>query len=326
MHLFRTISAIWLALALASGTQAQDSLRINTFRGATFWPAMVGIDKGFYAKNGAAATLTLTPNSVQQMTGMASGKFDAAFTLIDNVIAYNEGQGEVKLDSLTDLVAVFGLTTLEFSFITVPEVKTLADLRGREISVDALTTGNSYALMEFLSRLGLQPGDYRLVSVGGANLRAKALEEKRQAGTIPPGTDIQRFLSMGYNRLGDSNKVIGRLEGLVGAVSKSWAAANEARVIGLIRGTAQSVEWLQNPANRAEAIGILQKYVPETTQEAAQHAFNVAPREWRRDLSLDMEGVRNIMEIRSRFAQPARELFDPGRYVDTRYHQKALAR
>ena len=312
-----------LALLLATGACAQSPLRVVTFRGSSFWPAMVAVDKGYY---GPDARLTLVPNSIPQMVGMAKGEFDLAFTLIDNVIAYNEGQGEAKVEKPTDLVEVFGLTANEATLVTLPEVKTVDQLKGRQLAVDALTTGNSYILMEMLRRLGLGTSDYTLVSVGGANLRDRALEERKQAGTIPSSPAARRLVGMGFNNLGDSVRLIGRLEGLVGAVSRSWAAANEDRVVELIRGTARSVAWLQDPANGAEAVTILRKFIPETTPEAAEAAFKVVPREWRRDLAIDLEGVRNTMEIRARFAQPPRALTDASRYVDTRYHQKAMAR
>jgi ABC-type nitrate/sulfonate/bicarbonate transport system substrate-binding protein len=317
----------WLGAHQWVSAQTLEPVRVITFRGAPFSPVMVGVEKGFYQRAGLDVSITFTPNSVFQMTNFAAGKFDVALTLIDNVIAYVEGQGEVKLDRPADMAAIFGLTTNEFSIVTVPEVKTIADLKGRELSVDALTTGNSYAMMELLRRLGLPPGDYKLVSVGGADLRATALEEKKQAGTnLGPGTDSQRLLTRGFNRIGSSRETIGTLEGLVGAVNRPWAAANEARTVAFVRATAQSVEWLLDPANRVEAAAILRKYINTLPLDAAERSVDALrdpQRGIRRGIALDMEGVRNIMAVRARFAQPAKELNDPGRYVDTRYHQKA---
>src|SRR5689334_3891762 len=110
--MMRTIATIWLLLALcaAPAAQGQSSVRVITFRGAPFSPVMVGVDKGLYARAGLDVSITFTPNSVFQMTNFAAGKFDVALTLIDNVIAYAEGQGEVKLDRPADIVALFGLT------------------------------------------------------------------------------------------------------------------------------------------------------------------------------------------------------------------------
>jgi ABC-type nitrate/sulfonate/bicarbonate transport system substrate-binding protein len=45
------------------------------------------------------------------------------------------------------------------SLVTVPEVKTYADLMGRTLSVDALTTGYAFVLLDLLERGGLKRGD-----------------------------------------------------------------------------------------------------------------------------------------------------------------------
>jgi ABC-type nitrate/sulfonate/bicarbonate transport system substrate-binding protein len=105
-----------------------------------------------------------------------------------------------------------------------------------------------------------------------------------------------------------------------------WAAANEDRVVAFVRATGQSVDWLLDPANRVEAAAILRKYIAALPQDAAERAMDALRDPQlgiRRGIGLDMEGVRNIMDVRARFAQPARELRDPGRYVDARYHQRA---
>ena len=63
-----------------------------------------------------------------------------------------------------------------------------------------------------------------------------------------------------------------------------------------------------------------------SSAEVAEAAFTVVPREWRRDLAIDVDGVRNTMEIRARFARPAHALTELSRYLDTRYHEKAMTR
>jgi hypothetical protein len=38
-----------------------------------------------------------------------------------------------------------------------------------------------------------------------------------------------------------------------------------------------------------------------------------------RDLKIDREGVRTVLQLRSKYAQPRKDLSDPGRYVDESY-------
>ena len=44
-----------------------------------------------------------------------------------------------------------------------------------------------------------------------------------------------------------------------------------------------------------------------------------------RDLDIDMDGVRTVLALRSKYARPRKMLTDPGRYVDLSYRARALA-
>jgi len=39
---------------------------------------------------------------------------------------------------------------------------------------------------------------------------------------------------------------------------------------------------------------------------------------------IDVEGVRTVLELRSRYAKPAKHLSDPGKYLDEAYLRAAI--
>ena len=110
-----------------------------TFGGGYNIPAWIAQRQGFFAKHGVAVNVTYTPNSVYLMTSLIEGKFDMALTSIDNLIAYQEGQGEAPVKAPVDLVAFMGMDNAFLYLITAPQIKTFADLRGKELSVDAMS-------------------------------------------------------------------------------------------------------------------------------------------------------------------------------------------
>jgi TRAP-type uncharacterized transport system substrate-binding protein len=112
-------------------------------------------------------SLTPTPNSVFQLSNLIDGKFDIAMTAIDNVVAYDEEQGEAQTVANLDLVAFMGGDNGFLRLVTVPEVKTYADLKGKQLSVDALTTGYAFVLRKLLEEHGLASTDYELAKSGG---------------------------------------------------------------------------------------------------------------------------------------------------------------
>jgi ABC-type nitrate/sulfonate/bicarbonate transport system substrate-binding protein len=201
----------------------------------------------------------LTPNSVFLMTGLIQGKFDVGIAAIDNMVAYQEGQGEVKVEGEIDLVAVMGGNNGFNSLMAAPGVKDVADLRGRRVAVDAATTGYAFVLYDILRRNGLNAGDYVVERAGGASRRWEALREGKQDGTLLSLPWDIIASKNGFKRLATSSDV-GRFQGSAGIVQRKWAAANEAKLVGFIRGYIAGLDWISDPANREEALALRSEY------------------------------------------------------------------
>src|SRR5215469_670588 len=136
------LAAMLLAgLAAARAEAAPPTLEVIVFAGGFNWPIWAAEKEGFFAQNNVAVHLTPTPGSEFQLKNLIEGKFDIGMTAIDNVIAYMEGQGEAKVDVKPDLVAIMGGDNGFLRLVSIPEVKTYDALRGKELTVDARTTG-----------------------------------------------------------------------------------------------------------------------------------------------------------------------------------------
>ena len=120
--------------------------------------------------------LTDTPSSTFQMQGLAGGRFDIAMTAFDNVVAYQEGQGEIETAPDADLFAFMGSDNGFLSVVGGRDVKRFADLKGRKLSVDALTTGYAFVLRELLARNGISESDVGFERAGGALTRFQAAQ------------------------------------------------------------------------------------------------------------------------------------------------------
>ena len=152
------------ATLAASEVFAQDAQPVSViaFPGTGNWPIRIAQEKGYFAQNRIEVTLSPTPSSVFQMTSLIAGKFDIAMTAADNVIAYLEGQGEAPVSGQPDLFMFMGGSPSMPALVTVPEIKTYAELEGKTLAVDALTTGYAFVLFDLLKRNGLQLGDYKV--------------------------------------------------------------------------------------------------------------------------------------------------------------------
>jgi ABC-type nitrate/sulfonate/bicarbonate transport system substrate-binding protein len=304
------------------------SVNVIVFPGGFNWPIWVAQEKSLFAQNDIALTLTLTPNSVFQLTGLIEGKFDVAMTGIDNLVAYREGQGEVDVLG-PDLFAFMGSDTAFLRLVTVPEVKSIADLRGKVVSVDARTTGFAFVLLEILERGGLTEPDYTIEKAGGVLQRFEALLEKKHAGTLLMTPFEVRAEAQGFNRLASAVDVLGRYQGLVGGARKAWADANRDTVVGYIRAWSDAVDWLYDPTNKDEALSIFARNVPGSQPEIARAAYRLllSPEEgFQKKARIDIEGVRTVLQLRSKFGMPKKSLTEPMKYYDPGFHEAAMRR
>src|SRR5215475_660687 len=323
------VAGALLALTRPAPAQGPSEVTVNVFPGGFNWGIYVTQERGLFEKNGIRVTVQATPASVSQMTGLSEGKFDIAMTAIDNIVAYVEGQGEAPIGPQPEFFAFMGSDTGFLSLVTAGDVKTIADLKGRTLSVDALTTGYAFVLLDILRRSGLHDGDYTIAKVGGMVQRWNALHEHKQDGTMlsTPYNIIAK--SEGYTQLATATKVIGHYQGNVAAARRSWAAANKDKVVAYIRAYVEAIDWLYDRANRDEAVRILRKNLPQMSQDLAERTYDelLDPQDgFFRQGKIDMAGLKTVLELRSRYAKPTKNLDDPMKYYDPAYHAAAVSK
>jgi len=322
----RALFALLAAFASSAALAAQ-SLEVIVFPGGFNWPLWVGNEKGFFAANGVELKITPTSGSVFQMQNLAAGRFDIAISTIDNVVAYMEGQGEAPLPEPPDFFAFMGGQGGAVRLVVHPDIKSIAELKGKSLAVDAATTGYAFVLKKILQLGGLAESDYDLERVGGTAARAEALMQGKTAGTILTSPLEIAPEGRGFRRLANAVDVIGPYQAVLGVARRGWAKANEAALVGYIRGYVQSLDWLADPANRVEAVAIYRKNVPAASPEAANKAWDAllaGPEGFQKKGKLDLAGIETVLRLRSEFGRPQKTLADPSKYIDESYYRKAL--
>jgi ABC-type nitrate/sulfonate/bicarbonate transport system substrate-binding protein len=313
-------------LALGSLAQAESPLRVTAFAGGANLPLWVAEDRGLFAREHLTVTVSPAPNSVVLVQSLIKGDQDIALAAFDNVVAYQEGQGEVPLPETPDFFAFMGFTRGTVRLVVAPDVKGYGDLRGKTLAVDAVATGYSLVLQKLLQLGGLNDGDYRLDPVGGTAARAQALMENRFSGTILTTPLEIAPESRGYRRLANAVDVLGPYQTIVGMARRSWAQRNATALKGFIRASSDAIDWLLDPGNRAEAVAIYRKHLPNVAGDAAPRHVDalLGEREgYTRGGVLDREGMMTVLRLRSEFGRPPKTLPDPSPYVDESYLEEA---
>lgn len=325
--------ALCLCLSLSGAGRAHAAaplqpIEVVVFAGANAMPSYVAQEKGFFAREGLAVNITATPNSGFQISSLVAGKFHVASTAIDNLIAYQEGQGTAKLDREPDMVAIMGISSAELSLFAVPEVRTIADLKGRDLALDSLSTGYAFVLRYLLEKAGLGPADFRFVAVGNSRARLQSLREGKFAAALitEPFTGVAR--QEGFTLLGEGVSALGGYQANVRIVNRAWANENPKAVVGYIRALLSAIDWIYDPANREEAARILASRVKvgEAAALASVDGMTRGQSALQRNGEMDMQGLRNVIMLRERYGVPQKKMGPPSRYYDPTWYQKARAR
>lgn len=305
-------------------------LIINVFPGAINVPLWSGIKQGFFASRNLEMEIVYTPNSVEQLTGLAAGKFDLALTAIDNIIAYKEKQGEVPADGDTDFFAFMGSDDAFLRFVVQEDVKSFEDLRGKILTVDALTTGFAFVLRRMLALNGIAEDEIEWMSTGGVLQRwQEMMEHPEQKGTLQVTPFEIMGASKGHHVLARASDVLDSYQGIVGGTRVAWAEENADDLAGFIAGWLESVNWVYEPANRAAAVDIVLENMPQMPRPVAEGAIEIffdADTGIRRDGAFDLPGIQTVLDLRREFGPAPDDLHGPEHYIDTKYLEMARGR
>jgi len=328
---FFSIGAIALTAALScpplATAQEPKTVKIDSFKSATLWPMWAAQKTGAFEKQGLKIDLTYTRNSKSQLTGVIEGKFDMITTALDNVIAYSEGEGAPGTPKNGDLIAFLGGNNGSLALIAQPEIKSPKDLKGKDLAVDAISTGFSFVLREILAKAGLGLDDYKLTAVGATGARWASLQKKETAAALmsPPFTLIAQ--ARGFSNVAEANEVLGGYQGSVSATRRDWAPKNADTVIRYIRAYRAGQDWLMNQANKDAAIAILKAEFPQMQDNLAQATYKmmvIDNKGYNPGAKMNMAGAENVLDLRRRYGPKGKTVTNVARFIDESYFNQAV--
>ncbi len=313
--------------ARAQAPAAPTTLNVIAFAGGWNLPLWVGLRQGFFEQQGLAVRLSFTPSSGALIDGLMSGRFDLGLAAIDNLVAYQEGQGDGAPLQDPDLVAVMGVDGGFLSVVADKSIATVADLRGRTLAVDSLNTGFAFVLREMLQASGVADVDVTFVRGGATDLRFRGLLAGSYDATLLRTPFDILAAERGF-RVVATAESLGPYLGTSGMVRRSWARNHEQLLVGFLRAYRDSMRWLADPANRGVAEALLVANLRDMTPALAVRAADTLLAEHGgllRDLEIDPAALRTVLALRRKYGQPPRPLGEVDRYVDLSYRAKAIS-
>jgi ABC-type nitrate/sulfonate/bicarbonate transport system substrate-binding protein len=237
---------------------------------------------GLFAEAGVEIESVRTRSSTEQRERLMDDSCDVGLTAIDNLIAW-----DADGDDLAVVGQVERTTVLEL--YSSPGVTSIEELRGRELAVDATTTGFAIVLRHVLARQGLTERDYELLPAGGIRERMDAVIEGRAAAGLLGPPFNRMAAERGCHLLATVESEVPALPG-IGVVVRTSRAPELARpVAAYLQALAGAAAWATDEREE-QAVAMLQ------------------------DAGFDPAGAGQLFAIRARDIAPSRDglelLFD----------------
>jgi ABC-type nitrate/sulfonate/bicarbonate transport system substrate-binding protein len=177
-------AVIFFFVAMAHSAFAQQKVRLN-------WGAISGVmspiwvaqEEGLFKKHGLDVELIHIASTSKAIQSMVAGEIQ--FTTAD---ALNSIQA---VAAGADVVMVCeGVNRFVFSLMARPELKRLADLKGKKIGITRIGSSTHTAVMFAVNKAGLGPNDYTLLQLGEVpNILTTLLAGQIDAGALSPPTN-----------------------------------------------------------------------------------------------------------------------------------------
>jgi ABC-type nitrate/sulfonate/bicarbonate transport system substrate-binding protein len=286
---------------------------------------MVAAEKlGLFSKFGVEAETENSPNSEEVRAKLASGKGDLAYLAVDNAVAMVELAHQ-------DVVIIMGGEGSQNELIAQPDIKSIQDLRGKTLIVDAPNTAYALQLKKILLLSQMQAGkDYEIKAFGATPQRLLAMREHKEfSGSMlgPPSSILAK--REGFFSLGSVQDLIGPYQAAGFFTGRQWAMEHRDALIPFLAAIIEAQRWLLAPANKQQVIDLMTRgshLAPDVAVETYE-SLTTRPGGFARDAAFDLDGFKNVLKLRAEIEgswgghPPA-----PEKYYDASYYEAALAK
>jgi len=262
-------------------------------------------------------TTTNSPNAVNALMG---GSVNVAAATPDSAWPAQDKAPDSK-----QLIAVSDGTP--YVVLAQPEIKKVADLKGKTLGVSALVGGaDTTAIRIMLSEAGLAPADYTLVQAGAISDRTAAMKAKSidALAQLEPQASILREAGFPEIDNGNNYPALKGVHSVVLLSKTGWYQANPDVAANLMRAWDAITKWIYDPANKAELIAIAKKTMGGSDAGAeAVYNLHVTAKSVPQNLRINEKFMQQFVDNQKKVG--AENLpTDPMKYVDSSLVARAL--
>jgi ABC-type nitrate/sulfonate/bicarbonate transport system substrate-binding protein len=318
---------IFVGLLCGHGARAQarstDKIKVLTLLGKPL-QVVVAEGHGIFAKYGVTVETENLPNSDVLRANLAAGKGDLAYLAVDNAVAMVELAHE-------DVIILMGGEGSQNELIAQPEIKSINDLRGKTLIVDAPNTAYALQMKKILLLNGMQAGkDYDIKPFGATPARLAAMREHKEfAGSMlgPPTSIVAKHA--GFVSLGSVQELIGPYQASGYFTERKWAQEQRDGLVLYLAAIVEAQRWLMAPANKEKVIELMTKEMhlaPDVATETYE-SYMSRPGGYEKDARFDLDGFKNVLKLRAEVEGSwGGHAPGPEKYYEPSYYDAALVK
>jgi NitT/TauT family transport system substrate-binding protein len=268
---------------------------------------------GLFKKNGLDVDLVYIQGSPILTTAMVSGQVPMAFLGGAALVASAVGGAET-------VYLACGINTLYWRFFTTPEIKTVADLKGKKLGVTTIGSQEDSVVRFILRERGLIPDrDFGVVAVGGAPTRLAALSKGViQGSTFIPPQDIAAE-KLGLNPLIDMSKLGLYNPGSCFASTKTYIRTHRDTVMKVMKTFVEGLRYYRD--NREFVLKVTADFAQNRDPNVLNPTYDVVTRYQDRVPYVNMKGIEFMLKTLEP-RDPRAKTFDPANVVDSSFIQE----
>ena len=256
---------------------------------ATAW---IAEERGFFKKNGLAASLVLIQSGTTLVQALVGGDVDIGFTAPPAIVSAVAGGVDLKI--------ILGqANSLNFIVAAQPEIKRIQDIVGKRVGVSRTGSSTWIGLMMALEHYHLDPVKEKItiMSAGTDPARFAALTTRAlDAAIINPGFGPQ-LRSLGYNVIARLNDLgVPYTQGSLVTTGR-FIQDQRDRIQRLVRSWVEAMQYCTDPKNRSDVLRILTaKLKFKDSKEAVAHYREILQTYEKKPYPSE-EGLRNVIRF-----------------------------
>ncbi|HEX7228802.1 MAG TPA: ABC transporter substrate-binding protein [Candidatus Binatia bacterium] len=250
-----------------------ENFQVNfgvTFRNARLAPLWIADEEGYFKKQGLDVKQVNISGGTQGAQMMVSGGVDVSYDDPITCIVSTAGGIPVK-------VIVGGTPSLAYLIVGGPEIKNIADVRGKRVGSSGLgLSASRLALLVGLRRFGIDAdkGEVTIVAAGQEPERIAGLSTGAIAATVISPEYRMKLEQLGVNMLADLRTLNIPWETSSVITTAKNVQTKRDMLDRVVRAILQAHAFILSPANRTRVVEVMTTQLALKTQQDAAAVYD----------------------------------------------------